>query len=274
MERTWLESELAAGRSIEAIARTVGRDASTVASWVQKHGLVSQHAAKHAARGGVERVVLVPLVERGLSVQQIAEELGVGGTTVRHWLRKHGLATVWATRAIAPAGRPGSIVRTCRRHGATTFVRSRDGKRYRCRLCRVEAVSARRRRVKRILIEEAGGACRLCGYDRYAGALQFHHLDPSEKAFAIAGRGLARSLDRAREEVAKCVLVCANCHAELEGGVASIDPPVRVVEHQDAASDPIHRSGVIQSAECSAVNRVVVGSSPTPRASSGPPCSC
>ena len=121
VEWTWLETELAAGRSIEAIARMVGRDPSTIAYWVHKHGLVSQHSAKHAARGGIDREVLAPLVERGLSVQQIAEELGVGGTTVRHWLRKHGLATVWATRAIVPAARPGSIVRTCRRHGATTF---------------------------------------------------------------------------------------------------------------------------------------------------------
>ncbi len=53
MEREWLERELAAGRSIEAIAREVGRDPSTVAYWVNKHGLTSQHAPKHAARGGI-----------------------------------------------------------------------------------------------------------------------------------------------------------------------------------------------------------------------------
>ena len=53
MEREWLERELAAGRSIEAIAREVRRDPSTVAYWVNKHGLTSQHAPKHAARGGL-----------------------------------------------------------------------------------------------------------------------------------------------------------------------------------------------------------------------------
>jgi hypothetical protein len=72
------------------------------------------------------------------------------------------------------------------------------------------------------LVVDAGGACRLCGYDRCPGALQFHHLDPGEKACAIADSGVARSLERAREEARKCVLVCANCHAELEAGIATI----------------------------------------------------
>ena len=94
--------------------------------------------------------------------------------------------------------------------------------RYRCKRCRVEAVNARRRRVKQILVEEAGGACQLCGYERYAGALQFHHIDPAEKTFALSSRGVARSLAKARAEVAKCVLLCANCHAEVEAGVATI----------------------------------------------------
>jgi transposase-like protein len=223
MDRTWLADQLASGFSIEAVARTVGRDPSTVAYWVAKHGLVSQHAAKHAARGGIARATLEPLVEQGCTVQQIAQLLGVGGTTVRRWLKKHGLATAWS-RTAAPAGRPSTIVRRCRTHGMTAFTRSGDGKRYRCRLCRSAAVSARRRRVKQILVADAGGACQLCGYDRFAGALEFHHLDPSEKAFAIADRGLARSLEQARAEVAKCVLVCANCHAELEGGIATIAP--------------------------------------------------
>jgi hypothetical protein len=76
--------------------------------------------------------------------------------------------------------------------------------------------------VKLALVAEAGGACCLCGYDRYPAALQFHHVDPAEKSFAIADRGLARSMERARAEAQKCVLVCGNCHAELEAGIASI----------------------------------------------------
>jgi hypothetical protein len=73
--------------------------------------------------------------------------------------------------------------------------------------------------VKAQLVAEAGGGCALCGYDRHLGALQFHHVDPSQKRFAIASVGTALSLERARAEVAKCILLCANCHAEVEGGL-------------------------------------------------------
>ncbi len=85
--------------------------------------------------------------------------------------------------------------------------------------CRVDAVTRRRRKVKRTLVEEAGGACQLCGYDHCLAALEFHHLEPEEKVFQVSAR-YARSLDRARAEARKCALLCANCHAEVEAGVA------------------------------------------------------
>jgi hypothetical protein len=86
----------------------------------------------------------------------------------------------------------------------------------------MERVARRRRQIKELLVQEAGGRCVLCGYDRCVAALHFHHVDPSEKSFAIARRGHTRSLERAREEARKCVLVCANCHAEIEGGAANL----------------------------------------------------
>jgi 5-methylcytosine-specific restriction endonuclease McrA len=76
--------------------------------------------------------------------------------------------------------------------------------------------------MKEILVEEAGGRCALCGYDRYVGALQFHHLDPREKDFALAAEGLTRALDLARAEASKCVLLCANCHAEVQAGLGAL----------------------------------------------------
>jgi hypothetical protein len=76
--------------------------------------------------------------------------------------------------------------------------------------------------VKEILVAEAGGACLLCGYSRYIGALQFHHRDPATKVFGIGQEGVTRSLAVMREEAAKCDLVCANCHAEIEGGFQTL----------------------------------------------------
>jgi transposase len=224
MDRRWLEAQLGAGRSIESIAREVGKHPSTVAYWVNKHGLASAHAEKHASTGGLDRERLAVLVEDGLTVQQLAEAFSVGATTVRYWLHRFGLRTVRSRHLGDAVVGQKVVMRRCRHHGYTAWALTGTGGRYRCKLCRTELVTERRRRVKRILVAEAGGRCRLCGYDRYAGALQFHHLDPSTKSFALSVQGVARSLSKAREEAKKCALICANCHAEVEAGLATIPP--------------------------------------------------
>jgi 5-methylcytosine-specific restriction endonuclease McrA len=116
---------------------------------------------------------------------------------------------------------PKFVERTCRTHGRTEFVLEGRGY-FRCKKCRMQRVVEWRRRTKLRLVEEAGGACRICGYDRYSGALHFHHVDPSAKEFAISRKGLTWSLAKMRAEVAKCVLLCSNCHAEVEAGIATL----------------------------------------------------
>jgi transposase-like protein len=222
MDERWLRSQLESGRSIEAIAREVGRDPSTVAYWVNKYRLASQFAARHRNRGPLTREELARLVEEGLTIEEMASRLDRGFSTVRYWLRRHDLQTARA-RGEPRAEEGDEALRRCRTHGFAVFVRTRSGH-WRCRRCQIAAVSNRRRKVKEILVAEAGGACARCGYARYAGALQFHHLDPSQKSFGLATGGLARSLARARAEVAKCVLLCANCHPEIEAGLATIAP--------------------------------------------------
>jgi transposase-like protein len=223
MEREWLEQRLEAGRSIESIARESGRAPSTVAYWVNRHGLTSSHAAKHRAKGALPREQLETLVEDGKSIRGIAAELHLSATAVRHWLRKYGLKTQPSGyRARGETGKPQAIVRECARHGWTSFVRSGRRGHFRCGRCNSEAVVERRRRTKQLLVQEFGGACRLCGFDAYFGALQFHHVDPATKSFQLGGRGLTRALADLRREARKCVLLCANCHAMVEAGVATL----------------------------------------------------
>lgn len=219
MDNVWLAARLAEGASIEAIARDVGRPASTVAYWVNRHELASSHAPKHAARGGIAHETLEPLVAEGLSVRAIASALGVSYATVQHWLKRHGLQTARAARPRRPEAR--TVQSTCSKHGLTAFVKYSPRDHHRCERCRKERVSARRRQVKALLIAEAGGCCVLCGYDRHPAALHFHHRDPGEKEFGLGVRGVARALERCRAEARKCVLLCANCHAEVEAGVAT-----------------------------------------------------
>jgi transposase len=225
MDREALGRWLAEGDSLEAIARRTGMHPSTVGAWVRKHGLDVPLAGKHAAKGPLSRDVLAGLVERGLSVRQIAAEVDRSPSTVRHWLTRYGLRTAERRgpkpRHPVPDGAPREADLACPTHGLTPHRQVGD-RGYRCLRCRSEAVASRRRRVKKILVAEAGGACLLCGYDRHPAALHFHHLEPATKAFNLAYRGSTRSLDRARDEARKCALLCANCHAEVEAGVATL----------------------------------------------------
>jgi transposase len=226
MDRDQLEAWLQEGLSLPQIGALVGRDPSTVGYWVRKHGLVANGRDKYAPRGGIVREQLESLVERGATQTEIAKKLGVSISTVRHWLMKYGLATKRYRRRrkeVLRAVESGltQIEMDCPRHGRTRFFVWKSG-RARCAQCNSDAVAKRRRRVKEILVEEAGGACQVCGYNRHAGALQFHHRDPELKVFGIAGRGVTRAIAEARREAAKCVLLCANCHAEVEAGAATL----------------------------------------------------
>jgi hypothetical protein len=66
-----------------------------------------------------------------------------------------------------------------------------------------------------------GGRCCLCGYDRCLEALVFHHLSGA-KEFGIGAKGYTRSWSAVREELAKCLLVCANCHSEIHAGLHDV----------------------------------------------------
>jgi cytochrome c553 len=84
-------------------------------------------------------------------------------------------------------------------------------------------VTRRHQKVKRILVDEAGGSCTICGYDRCMANLHFHHLEPAAKSFAMTTAS-GKSLAAYREEARKCILVCANCHGELEAGISTPSP--------------------------------------------------
>jgi transposase len=130
MERDWLAAQLESGRSIEAIAAEVGRHASTVAYWAEKHGLRSVHAERHAARGGIPRDMLTALVDEGLTVRAIAARVDRSTATVRHWLKRYGLTTRRVRARVDPDGafdgfdREGALVGDCPRHGRTRFIGS------------------------------------------------------------------------------------------------------------------------------------------------------
>jgi 5-methylcytosine-specific restriction endonuclease McrA len=86
----------------------------------------------------------------------------------------------------------------------------------------IRAVAKRRRKIKTLAIESKGGKCQICGYNRYQGALDLHHISRSEKIFSISDKGYTRSWEKVKAELDKCILVCANCHRELEAGITQL----------------------------------------------------
>jgi hypothetical protein len=110
--------------------------------------------------------------------------------------------------------------RICKHHGLVEFRRT--GKKWYCPKCNVEAVSRQRRRNKETLVSEHGGGCNVCGYSRYLGNLHFHHRDPATKEFSVSFNRTIIAIDRLRAEAKKCVLLCHNCHGEVEAGMLDL----------------------------------------------------
>lgn len=81
-------------------------------------------------------------------------------------------------------------------------------------VCRACYRDLRRMKMKQDLVAYKGGKCELCGYNKNVRALSFHHVDPTQKDFNISGK-YSYSLDKLKEEVDKCQLLCHNCHNEV-----------------------------------------------------------
>ena len=147
----------------------------------------------------LEEEVLGRLIAEGSSTSQIAKKLDCSKDQVLYWVHKFGLQMPRRTR-------PGAPKRVTPEQAANA----------------VRYVAAHRKRIKARSIAYKGGKCQLCGYSRCNNALEFHHLDRNTKDFGLSHRGWTRSLDTIKRELEKCVLVCANCHREIEAGVRNI----------------------------------------------------
>lgn len=88
-------------------------------------------------------------------------------------------------------------------------AKMRDNKRefYRCRKLKAMAL--------------LGNSCRKCGlqYNGFnAPTFEFHHRDPSEKDDGITRMLINKAWDATLAELAKCDLLCDNCHNMEHGG--------------------------------------------------------
>lgn len=70
-----------------------------------------------------------------------------------------------------------------------------------------------RERRKYIQEYKLSKGCSICGYKKCASALVFHHSN-DDKEFTISNN-TKTNIEKLKEEMGKCEVLCKNCHAEL-----------------------------------------------------------
>lgn len=89
-----------------------------------------------------------------------------------------------------------------------------------------------RTNTKKKIIEALGGKCQICGYHKSISALEFHHINPKEKAFTLSTY-MSRSTKPWKDlvaEASKCILLCANCHREVHSEITELPKVFQVLD--------------------------------------------
>ena len=78
----------------------------------------------------------------------------------------------------------------------------------------IDACHERKVKKRRKLIDQVkmDSGCCICGYNSHAVALDFDHLNPAEKDFTIGNRYTHAPWQTVLDEIAKCRILCSNCH--------------------------------------------------------------
>lgn len=160
----------------------------------------------------MEKEELEKMIESGMSSRDMTRETGKSQTSISYWLKKWGLKTspkLYSTEYNC---------KHCGEKNPDNFYGHYKGT---CKKCFNKTQTNKFREVRRLIVLENGGECKICGYSKYIGALEFHHLDPSKKDLSYQS-SKCWSIERIRKEVSGCVLLCSNCHREIEAGITEL----------------------------------------------------
>lgn len=61
-------------------------------------------------------------------------------------------------------------------------------------------------------------ACSVCG-ETHRNCIDFHHLNPLEKDSCVGDVAGSYGINRIKEEIAKCAILCKNCHVKVHDGI-------------------------------------------------------
>lgn len=106
------------------------------------------------------------------------------------------------------------------------------------------ATTEYRKRRKLNLIKVSGSQCNLCGYHKSINALEFHHIDASQKSYGIASKGTCHDLESDLSEIKKCILVCANCHREIHDGDYTADELWKLQQYSEEIANEVRQEKI------------------------------
>lgn len=157
------------------------------------------------------------LIEK-LSQREIAKKLDCSQSTIRHYLKKYKIRSNYSRAYYAAEGK--KTCPHCKIEKHLTDFNTRKGENLPsswCKRCCSDRTLEKQRASKQKAVDYKGGECQICGFKEYAGALEFHHLNPKEKDFQFSHFPTWNDITKA--ELDKCVLLCANCHRMTHAGL-------------------------------------------------------
>ena len=170
--------------------------------------------------------ILKSFVDKKMSIREISKITNKGSTTIRYWLKKHNLTTenksfkdgyITKNSILKVDGKPIQNCSKCFTLLTEETGYWRENKKIwqaNCKKCHNSYNADRWKNNKKKAVEYKGGKCERCGYNKCIDALEFHHIDPTQKDKNFGSMKLRKWEDQ-KTELDKCICVCANCHREI-----------------------------------------------------------
>lgn len=165
-------------------------------------------------------------IGKKLSQRQIAERLNVSENKVKYFISKYELKrkedNITTDESLKVCPQCGLEKKRNQFYMRSSHGVKRQGSW--CKECMARKALDRNRACKASYVKMKGGACQSCGFNKYDGALEFHHADPKTKDETIARMTRNPLSPKLIAELEKCVLLCSNCHKMIHAKLIECPP--------------------------------------------------
>lgn len=212
-----IQELLRRGWSQDAISKELEITSSTVSYYVSKYDLGKSIHKLRVLNFKAEE--LQALSDRGLNSAAMCKELDVSVSALFRHLRKHGIKL--PKRRVSTRNQMAEMkgvlgCTICKlEKPPTAFYKSEGIFNSYCKACTNDMRVTKLRDLKQLAVSYKGGKCEKCGYCKSNAALEFHHIDPTQKDFAISAKPKSYLDEEMKQELNKCMILCANCHREI-----------------------------------------------------------